>query len=167
MKKTAKQYIFSKGLFFYGIPTAVLCLIIFTFTVKGDFNLTAIANDLPLGAFITIFICTASCIPGIKADVKKGTVGDLTLTKREHPVYRKLPNNLILQALIFSLIGTAVFTLIPIGFFTSFFPGILIKKTTYVIVKSLYTGLYINIIIRHVATYNIGQVQNKYNLQVD
>ena len=55
-KPFAKSYLNSKGIFNYGIPTAVICLIIYYFLRGGDMPFTGIGADLMIPVFSTILL---------------------------------------------------------------------------------------------------------------
>lgn len=167
MDALVKKYLKTKGIFFYGIPTAIISFIIYLFLYKADFDLAAIAADLPLSCFITIFICVLSGIPGFRADAKKGTAPEMPFDVRSHVFYRRMPKNLLLQSLWLAAWGTIKYVFIPVGFLFCFFPGLVVAKNVYLVIKSVYAGFYVCQCIRLAAACNVALVQNKYNAELD
>jgi len=152
---TLKGYINSKGIFNYGIPTAVICLIIYFF-LKGDsVKFISIGNDLWISVFVTVFICSITGIPGILGDIRKEKAPAAELTAAAHPVYRHFSGNMVLMSLQFSLAAMLIFAMIPGGIFATIAVmsgnlDLAINPYVYWVLKSLYSGFFVACTLRWV-----------------
>jgi len=147
-KNPLKQYLLAKSVYFYGIPTTIISFIIYIFLqtkpeyVFSELNLI---NDFMISIFVTIFICTVSCIPGIRADMKKGTAPDASGLGKESKLYKLLPMNLVLQSLIFAILGALVFALLPLLLQVL---GVVLTTWAFRAFLAIYAGIYIALTIR-------------------
>lgn len=170
-KPFAKSYLNNKGIFNYGIPTAVLCLIIYYF-LRGDaMPFSGIAADLMIPVFVTVFICALTAVPGIRGDLKKGKAPSMPLEKASHPIYKHFSDNLVIVSIQFALFSTLIFAMIPGGIFAviasfsgekapSFSPN------TYWILKSLYSGVFISFSMKWLACCTVAQLQSVTSAEV-
>lgn len=150
-KNTFGNYLFKKGLFQYGLPTAVLCLIIYLIITKEPILLSGIGFDLLISVFVTVFICTLTMVPGVHGDKKKDKIPAAPLTRDVHPVYKHLPRNLVLFSLVIALLATVVFSLVPAGLIVALqgfgVPDITIPTVAWAIIKSVYSGFMVMVSI--------------------
>ena len=170
-KPFAKSYLNSKGIFNYGIPTAVICLIIYYFLRGGDMPFTGIGADLMIPVFSTIFICTLTAVPGIRGDIRKNKAPAMPLEKSNHPVYRHFSDNLVIMSIQFALFSTFLFAMIPGGIFAmlSSFAGekvLSISANAYWILKSLYSGVFVAFSIKWVTYCAVSQQQVSASAEV-
>lgn len=146
LKTPAYKYLLSKAVFNYGIPTTVLCGIIYFFISRVDMPIINIASDLYISVFVTCFICSLTMIPSLKGDFKKGKMPDLSGNMR--PLYGFIPKNLVLHSVLLSLISTVLYAFIPGGIaalVNTFAPDAVIAGNLYWILKSLYSGVFISL----------------------
>ncbi len=152
-KSKGYKYCLNKAIFQYGIPTAVICAIIYYFISRVDMPLWKIANDMYISVFVTGLICSLTMIPGVKGDMKKEKLPDMTGMSR--PLYSFIPKNIVLQSVVSSLISMVLYATIPCGLamlVASFFPNpteLCIPANIYWIVKSVYSGVFIAFHIFH------------------
>lgn len=164
IKPDYKSYINQKGVMFFGIPTAVICLVIYYF-LKGDpMPYTGICSDLWLSVFITIFICTLTGTPGVVGDIRKGKAPFVPLTKNDHPIYKHISGRLLVQAIQFGLLSMFIFALIPGGIFSiiatmSGNPDLSFDPVTYWILKSLYSGFFVACTMKWVTYHALAMHQ--------
>ncbi len=168
---TLKSYLSTKGIINYGIPTAIVCLVIYYFLTKEAMPLINIAGDLLLPVLITVFICALTCVPGIKGDIKKGKAPAAALEKTEHPVYKCIAGSLVGQAIEFAILAMLVFAMIPGGILAavatmSGHTELAIGKTTYWILKSIYSGVFVNYAMRWATHNTLAQYQKSLGTQV-
>ncbi len=143
--KTFNNYLFNKSVLQYGIPTAVLCLIIYFFITKEPLPIQNIGSDLVLSVLITVFICAITAIFGIRSDLKKGIIPEVESSGSAHPIFRIIPHNAVLHALLITAVASILFAVIPgcIGY-TIAALGVKasIPATPWFIIKSLYSGAF-------------------------
>lgn len=163
-----KKYLSSKALSTYSIATAILVFIIYMFLLKpASTTLAAFAQDLPLGVFLTTFICALTAFPSIKSDLKKGAAPAMPLSKPEHPVYSGYPKNMVLASLRFAFVGLILFGLAPLGVIEFSMLGINAEEinlgmTWFCIIRALYAGISTHIMMKRVIYYIICSNQDEY-----
>ena len=152
-KTKGYKYCLNKAVLQYGLPTAVICAVIYYFISHDDMPLWKIANDMYISVFVTCFICSVTMIPGVKSDKKKEKLPEMAGMSR--PLYSFIPKNMVLQSLVTSLISMFIYATIPCGLamlVASFFESpetIAIPGNIYWIVKSVYSGVFIAMHIFH------------------
>ena len=161
MTKDAKKYCMTKAVCFYGIPTAVLCTIIYWFLVKSSFSLSQAAADMPLSIFITVFICVLSGVPGFKSDIKKGAAPKTTIASGSGSIYSYLPKATFFQAIWLGLYATFGYLMIFLGLWLCFFPGLVLPRIAYILVKSLLTAVVVALSIYHAAAFSLRNAPAK------
>lgn len=171
VKPNWKSYLNQKGIFNYGIPTAVLCLIIYYFLRGEDMLFTAIGADLWIPVFVTVFICALTAIPGVASDVKKGKAPEMPLNKDIHPVFQHLSDNTVIQSLQFAFFATLIFAMIPGGIFAVIAsmaknPDLSISANLYWVLKSLYSGIFVAATLKRVTYTAVAQRQKTMGQRV-
>ncbi len=154
LKTPAFKYAFSKAVLQYGLPTAVICGILYKFVFKapGDMSAFAVAGDLYISIFVTCFICQILFIPSVRGDAKKGKLPDMSMMY--HTIFDLVPSNMVLQTIVLSLYTTLVLTLVPSGIMCligSFVGEFTIPVSIYWLLKSIYSGIFISIHMYHAA----------------
>ena len=166
MKKTLaynyQGYVNSKGFLNYGIPTAVICLIINYFSRGAAVPLVAVGPDLMITVFLTVLICTLTGVPGINAEVRKNAAPKAPMNKWDHPFYSHFSDKLLPLAVQFALFSTLIFGMIPSGILATVASisgnlSMAIDPITYFIVKSLYCGVFISFAMRWVTACVLAQ----------
>lgn len=168
-----KKYVNSKTLSTYTIATALLVFVIYMFLLEhASTTLAAFAQDLPLGVFLTTFICALTAFPSIKSDLKKGAAPAMPLSKAEHPVYSGYPKNMVLASLRFAFVGLILFGLAPLGLVEF---GILsinaesidLGKPWFCIIRALYAAVSTHVMLKRVIYYIICSNQDEYTFMAD
>ena len=170
-KPTWKSYLNSKGVLNYGIPTAVICLVIYYFLRGDDVLYTAVGSDLWISVFVTVFICSITGIPGVASDVKKNKAPEMPLDKAVHPAFKHLSNNLLIQSLQIAFYATLIFAMIPGGIFATIAamsqnPDLAINANLYWVLKSMYSGLFVAVSIKHATYVAVAQRQSTMGTRV-
>ena len=163
-KPTWKSYLTTKGIANYGIPTALVCLIIYYFMRGEDMLLTAVASDLWIAVFVTTFICALTCIPGVVSDIKKNKAPEMPLDKDIHPAFKHLSDKLVVQSIEIAFVSMLVFGMIPGGICATIAmmakkPELAINANLYWILKSIYSGVFIAIAMKHTTYVAVSQRQ--------
>jgi hypothetical protein len=170
-KPFAKSYLNNKGIFNYGIPTAVICLIIYYF-LRGDaISFAGIGADLMIPVFVTVFICVITLIPTVRGEMRKGKVPPMPLEKANHPIYRHFSDNLVVMSIQFAIFSTLIFAMIPGGIlaviaFYSSEKELVISPNAYWILKSLYSGVFVAFSIKWAAYCTVSQQQSQLSAEV-
>ena len=170
-KPFAKSYLNSKGIFNYGIPTAVLSLIIYYFLRDGAMPFAGIGADLSIPVFVTVFICTLTAVPGVRGDMRKNKAPTMPMEKASHPVYRHFSDNLVVMSIQFAIFATLIFAMIPGGIFAliASFAGekdLSFSANTYWILKSLYSGVFVAFSMKWVTYCAVSQQQASASAEV-
>lgn len=158
----AKKYVDTKGWLNYGLPTMVICGVIYYFLKAGPMPLIAVGADIWLSVFITIFICSATGIPGIRADIRKGAAPRAEFPKWEHPVYRHFSDNLVVQSIQFALLSTVLFGfglggLLAVIAVMGGDMAMAFHPVVYWIGKSIYSGVFVALTLRWVTACTLSQ----------
>lgn len=157
-----QRYVNAKGFLNYGIPTAIICLIINYFSRGAAMPLVAVGPDLMITVFLTALICSLTGIPGIHADIKKGAAPRAPMNKWEHPFYQHFSDKLLLLSIQFAVFATLIFGMIPSGILSTLAAlsgnlNLTVDPITYFIVKSLYCGVFISYTMRWVTACVLAQ----------
>lgn len=156
------KYLLSKSILQYGLPTTVICGVIYYFISRVDTAFSAVAGDLFIPVFVTCLICSLTLIPGISSDGKHGKVPDMTDMAR--PFYDVLPNSAVLNALILSLVSMFLYTgvvtgiLMTVASFLKSEP--VIPANLYWIGKSVFSGVFISLHVFKFTACTVVKSQN-------
>ena len=157
-----KKYVNTKGWLNYGLPTMVICGVIYYFLMAGPMPLIAVGADIWLSVLITVFVCAATGIPGIRADIRKGAAPLAESPKWEHPVYRHFSDKLLLQAIQFAALSTVIFGfglggLLAVIAVMSGNMDMAFPPVVYWIAKSIYSGLFVALAMKWVTNCTLSQ----------
>lgn len=136
MSSGIRTYAAKQGLI-TGACTAVICLILFFFMVKGSMPLSAIYADLPLTVGPTGFLCALIQVFTTKGPVKKGVVPPVG-SLEDQAAYLLVPKNAAGFLIYFTIVDLLLFAFAPIGILAML--GAKMPRFGYIVLKALLAG---------------------------
>lgn len=161
MTFSIRKYAAKQGLI-TGACTAVICLILFFFMIKGNMPLSAIYADLPLTIGPTGFLCALIQIFMTKGPVKKGVVPPVG-SLDEQAAYLLVPKNPAAFLIYFTIVDLLLFAFAPIGIFAML--GAELPRFGYIVLKALLAGAAGGVGTYHANIFICGIYQEKWAVE--